>query len=532
LPGIPKIKTQSRLDLDLSGEWYIKQLPNASFSANLSPGNWAFSEQSNLQLSVDKMLVEAKFSQKNILANINLSGNKMGNLSASLEGQSGVYADSLTRPIQGELLIERFDLAVFKALVPQLDILQGGLDGQVKIDGTLGKPLLNGELTLKNGALKDESLPVALSAIEQSISLKGQRAEFKGSYKLGQGLGEMEGDIAWVPTFNGNLQISGDELEIDYQSMIKAKVSPNINLMFAANNLAINGEVTIPYARVKVRELPKGAISPSKDVILVEKQGELNTSQQSMAVNVLVNVDPLGSNEVKLDAFGFTTDLQGELRLQNNKSEIFGSGSMQLVNGRYKAYGQNLIIREGDLLFTRTLERPFLNFEAVRDPDLTSDNVVAGLRVEGVAQNPIISVFSEPVMEQQQILSYMLTGSGLGESSGINQDTILANALLSLGVGRSENLISKVGNKLGFEDVNLDTSGQGDDTQLSLTGTVAPGVQIRYGVGVFDSISEVAIRYELMPKLYIEAVSGLSNAIDIYYQFSLEGSQNKRATDD
>jgi translocation and assembly module TamB len=531
-PGIPKIQTQSRLDVDMLGEWNIEQRPNVSFSANLSPGDWVFSEPSNLQLSVDKMLVEAQMTQNNILANIILSGNKMGTLSASLEGQSGVYADPLTRPIQGELSIERFDLAVFKAFIPQLDILQGGLDGQVKIDGTLDKPLLNGELTLKNGALKDESLPVALSAIEQSISLKGQQAEFKGSYKLGQGLGEMEGDIAWVPTFNGNVQISGDDLEIDYQSMIKAKVSPNINLMFAPNNLAINGEVTIPYARVKVRELPKGSISPSKDVILVEKQGELNTSQQSMAVNVLVNVDPLGSNEVKLDAFGFTTDLQGELRLQNNKSEIFGSGTMQLVNGRYKAYGQNLIIREGDILFTRTLERPFLNFEAVRDPNLTSDNVVAGLRVEGVAQNPIISVFSEPVMEQQQILSYMLTGSDLGESSGINQDTILANALLSLGVGRSENLISKVGNKFGFEDVNLDTSGQGGDTQLSLTGTVAPGVQIRYGVGVFDSISEVAIRYELLPKLYIEAVNGRSNAIDIYYQFSIEGSQNKRATDD
>jgi translocation and assembly module TamB len=81
--------------------------------------------------------------------------------------------------------------------------------------------------------------------------------------------------------------------------------------------------------------------------------------------------------------------------------------------------------------------------------------------------------------------------------------------------------------------VNLDTSGQGDDTQLSLTGTIAPGVQLRYGVGVFDSLSEVAIRYELIPRLYIEAVSGgASYAIDIYYQFSVEGSQNKQLTDD
>jgi translocation and assembly module TamB len=532
MPGMPEIQTKSRLNLDMSGDWDIEQLPNANLSASLSSGDWVFIEQNNLKLTLDETLVNAHINQKNILANIHLSGNKIGSLSANLEGQSGVYAEPLTRPIQGELLIERFDLTAFKALVPQLDVLQGDINGQAQIDGTLGNPLLTGELTLANGALKDESLPVSLSAIEQSIKLKGQSADFNGTYKLGKGLGEMHGDIAWTPTFKGNLHISGEELEFDYQSMIKAKVSPNISLMFAPNNLEIKGEVTIPYARVKVRELPKDTISPSKDVILVEKQAELNASQQRLALNVLLKVDPLRNNNVKLDAFGLTTDLRGELQLQNNKTDIFGSGEVQLVNGRYRAYGQNLIIREGDILFTSSLDRPFLNVEAVRDPNLTSDAVIAGLRVEGVAQNPSISVFSEPIMEQQQILSYMLTGRGMGESSGDSQDTILTNALLSLGLGQSENLISKVGNKLGFEDVNLDTLGQGDSTQLSLTGTIAPGVQLRYGVGVFDSISEVAIRYELIPKLYIEAVSGVSNAIDIYYQFSIEGSQNKQLADD
>jgi translocation and assembly module TamB len=532
IPSMSEIQTKSRLNLELSGDWDMEQLPNANLNASLSPADWVFKEQNNLKLTLDETLVNAQITQNNILANINLSGNKIGVLSTSLEGQSGVYDDPLTRPIRGELLIERFDLAAFKALLPQLDVLQGEINGQALIDGTLGSPLLTGELTLAKGELKDESLPVALSAIEQSIKLKGKSADFKGSYKLGKGQGEMFGDIAWIPTLKGNLHLSGEELEFDYQSMIKAKVSPNISLMFEPNNLEINGEVTIPYARVKVRELPKGSISPSKDVILVEKQAELDASQQRLALNVLLNVDPLSSNNVKLDAFGLTTDLQGELRLQNNKIEIFGNGEVQLVNGRYRAYGQNLIIREGDILFTSSLARPFLNIEAVRDPVLTSDSVIAGLRVEGVAQNPKISVFSEPVMEQQQILSYMLTGRGMGESSGDSQDTILTNALLSLGLGQSENLISKVGNKLGFEDVNIETSGQGDSTQLSLTGTIAPGVQLRYGVGVFDSISEVAIRYELIPKLYIEAISGVSTAIEIYYQFSIEGSQNQRANDD
>jgi translocation and assembly module TamB len=528
VPGMPTIQTNSRLNLDMSGEWDIAQLPHANLRANLSSGDWVFSEQDNFQLTLDETLVEAQITPKNILAKINLSGNQVGSLSASIQGQSGVYADPLSRPIQGELLIERFDLAALKVLVPQLDVLQGGINGQVQIDGTLDNPLLTGELKLSNGALKDESLPVALSAIEQSISLKGQRADFNGSYKLGKGLGKMQGNIVWLPTLKGHVHLSGEALEFDYQNTIKAKVSPNINLMFEPNHLELVGEVVVPYARVKVRELPKGAISPSKDVVLVEKQAEQNTAQQKLVLNVLLKLDPLERQEVKLDAFGLTTDLQGQLRLQNNNAVIFGSGEVQLVHGRYRAYGQNLVIRDGDILFTNALGRPYLNIEAVRDPKLTEDDVIAGLLVVGMAQNPTVTVFSEPVMEQQQILSYMLTGRSLNESSGDSQDTLLTNALLSLGLGQSENIISKVGNTLGFEDVSLDTSGQGDSTQLSLTGTVAPGVQLRYGVGVFDSISEVAIRYQLLPKLYIEAVSGASNAIDLYYQFSLDGSQKKQ----
>lgn len=131
-------------------------------------------------------------------------------------------------------------------------------------------------------------------------------------------------------------------------------------------------------------------------------------------------------------------------------------------------------------------------------------------------------------MEQQQSLSYMLTGRGLGQSSGDSQETVLANMLLGFGLGQSENMVTNIGQKLGFKDVNLDTSGQGENTQLSVSGYVAPGVQLRYGVGVFNTASEVAIRYELLPQLYIEAVSGLSNALDIYYSFSIEGSQNKK----
>ena len=49
---------------------------------------------------------------------------------------------------------------------------------------------------------------------------------------------------------------------------------------------------------------------------------------------------------------------------------------------------KKLVIRDGDILFTNALGRPYLNIEAVRDPKLTEDDVIAGLLVVGMAQKP------------------------------------------------------------------------------------------------------------------------------------------------
>ncbi|MEP1870258.1 MAG: translocation/assembly module TamB domain-containing protein [Paraglaciecola sp.] len=532
MPTLPALQTNSRLALESSGTWDIQSLPIATVNVGLSPAKWTFTAQDNFQIDIQDLSLSASTNADDIRVDLNFIGPEIGQFTSSIQAQPASLDGILGSPIKGELLISEFNLAPFLALAPQLEVLQGVIKGQSEVLGTVSSPLLKGELAWVNGELKGESLPVWLSDIQQKIVLNGNHADFSGSYRLGKGPGELKGQIAWVPSLSGNLNISGNALEFDYQNIVKASISPDVTVEFVADNVAVNGEISIPYARVKVRDLPQGAVSLSDDVILVEQEAQKQQSAQKLALDLLIKVDPLKADEVKLDAFGLTTDLQGQLRLRNKKADLLASGEIQLVNGKYKAYGQNLVIREGDILFNTTLDKPYLNIEAIRDPDLTEDDVVAGLRVEGGVESPTVTVFSEPEMEQQQSLSYILTGRGLGDSSDDSQDTILTNALLSLGLGQSENLVSKAGNKLGFQDVSLDTSGQGDDTQLSLTGTISPGVQLRYGVGVFDSESEVAIRYELLPKLYLEAVSGLESTLDIYYQFSLGNNENMNLNED
>ena len=69
--------------------------------------------------------------------------------------------------------------------------------------------------------------------------------------------------------------------------------------------------------------------------------------------------------------------------------------------------------------------------------------------------------------------------------------------------------------------MKLDTAGSGDESQVTVSGYIRPGLQVKYGVGIFNSVGEFTVRYRLMTDLYVEAVSGLDSAVDLLYQFEL-----------
>ena len=124
-------------------------------------------------------------------------------------------------------------------------------------------------------------------------------------------------------------------------------------------------------------------------------------------------------------------------------------------------------------------------------------------------------------MDRSQALSYVLNGQPLGDGD-TNTDAMLTQILLAQGLNRSEGFVSRVGETFGLSDITLNSKGSGDDTKVEIAGYIAPGIQVKYSVGVFESISEVAVRYQILQKLYIEVTSGLYDTLDILYRFDVD----------
>ena len=124
-------------------------------------------------------------------------------------------------------------------------------------------------------------------------------------------------------------------------------------------------------------------------------------------------------------------------------------------------------------------------------------------------------------MSQNEILSYILYGHGLEETSSGSSSDSSAQLLIALGVGSTAGLVNSITGALGMNQVQFGSTGTGDDTQVGVQSYITRDIRISYGYGVFTSVGEFRLRYELVRKLYLEFISSVDQAVDLVYSFEI-----------
>ena len=413
------------------------------------------------------------------------------------------------KAISGDFRLSNVDLSVARPFVAQVDRLEGQLNGNGRLSGTLAEPQINGELNLSGGQIAGSELPVSFEQLQVRAIVDGEQLRLDGDWRSGeQGRGEIGGTVDWRNALDLDIRVSGSRLPVIVEPYAELEVEPDLRLQLADDQLAIVGKVSVPRGDITVRELPPSTVTVSKDVVIIGQEAEETKAPIAMRMDVQVEV---GRDRLRFSGFGLTADLAGYLHIGN---DLDTRGELNLNNGRYRAYGQRLTIRKAQLLFTGVLSQPFLDIEAIRR--IEADNVIAGLRISGSAEQPRVDVFAEPAMSQEQALSYLVLGRPLGADSGDNN--MLAQAALGLGLAGSASVTGNVAQRLGIQDFQLDTQGSGADTSVVASGRLTERLTLRYGVGVFEPANTVALRYQLTKRIFLEAASGLASSLDVFYR--------------
>ncbi|MGY4106389.1 autotransporter assembly complex protein TamB [Aeromonas encheleia] len=509
-PWLPdNFRWQAVLSADGRASWRGSQ-PTLHARVRTTAGTFVADE---LKTDYQQLELGVDFERQQAAVRIDFASRQIGNIDTEMLIREPAGRGNLS----GQLKFDSLKLTTFAPLIPEVRTLQGIISADARFDGTLASPLLYGELNLRDGEVQTHSDMVTLSKLVTRLKIEGNRAELDGSMLVGKGPLALGGWLSWARLpVTGSLTIQGKDLEAQYPGMGRVRVTPDIAISLGEET-RISGQVDIPWSRILVKSLPESAVALSDDVTVIydDVPPLPKTAPLPMEIKLAIRL----GDDVRLEAMGLKTKVAGALNIRQDPSKpLSGNGQLVLNEGRFKAYGQNLIIKDGRILFSGPIDQPYLNIEAYRDPDTIEDNVTVGVRVTGPAAKPKITVYSEPMMTQSEQLSYLLRGKGLqtsGEDGGFN------GLLVAGAVSQANGVVSSIGESLGMSDVALDTAGSGDDTQVTLSAYLLPGLQFQYGVGVFSPIAEFKLRYEVLPRLYLQAVSGVAQAVDIFYRFTL-----------
>ena len=434
-----------------------------------------------------------------------------------LKGYNPLTTAVNEQPINGEINANISDLGLIDNLFDDIQGLQGEIKINSRIGGTLVKPQLAGALRLQNTKLQIPRLGLSLTDVQFDANSSGtDTLNYRLQAHSGDGTIEAKGETqlnahtGWLT----EIALTGEMFEVSRIPEARVLVSPNLKIKMAHRELWLNGEVLVPQARLEPKEFSSATTTSSDVVIIGTETTRLKPWRLHNRVRLILG------DRVSLYGFGFEGNINGNLLLIDEPGKITAaSGELNVIEGRYRAYGQRLDIEQGRLLFAGgPVTNPALDLRAVRH----IQDITAGIKVYGPLRQPQFELFSTPVMDQTDALAYLVLGAPLEQTTSNSDGAIMAQAALAIGLKGGDFLARNIGNQFGIEEMRIESSENGEQASLVMGRYLTPRLYVGYGVGIIDATNTLTMRYQLSQHWQIKAESGINQSADMIYTIDSE----------
>ena len=507
-----------RADAKATLRWTAPEVKSAEASLELMSRSLAFTFADAPQpIKLDQTKIQASFTPQKARVQSFLTLSDGG----AVEADISVLEPFARKELAGSVKAQDLDLAqfntVFQSMPPRL-AARGRISADISPRGTLARPELFGDVKLTDFTTRGRAMPFELKPSRARLHLNGTQTTLTAILNTAQGDLRIRGSAEWSDPENptAKVAVNGRDVLVNLPPYVSAHITPDVEASLSRKRLKLSGSVLVDQAHVALEKLPAQAVSASADEELVKPKQSGAKADDPLRIESSL-VIRLGE-DVNLTAFGLTSDLEGALTLKQHGEALGLSGTLNLIDGTFKAYGQDLVISKGHVTFAGPVNKPILNIEAIRNPESIDDYVTAGIRITGPSTFPKTEIFSDPPMSQAEAMSYIMRGQSL-ESADNSDNEALTAALLSVGLSQTGQFVSEVAHLLKVIDLNVSTTGAGDDYQVVVSGYVLPGLQVKYSMGLFDSIATITVRYRLLAQLFVEASSGAAHSLDLLYSF-------------
>jgi translocation and assembly module TamB len=338
------------------------------------------------------------------------------------------------------------------------------------VRGSLSDPQINGLASVSGATIFDPLSNLRLENVGLIAGLNGDRADIQrfNARLSGGGSVSLSGSVSLRGDFPADLRIGLDGARYTDGQTFSARASGQLALTGPMlSQPLVSGEIDLERVEILVPETIGGAddllnvvhIAPPPDVAqTLARFHNAQGREDSAGPPVIVTLDVLvrAPNRIFVRGRGLDAELGGQVRVTGPITDIRPVGSFELRRGRLALLGRRIVLDEGSITLTGTLN-PRLNFVA----RTRSGEVTAIIRITGRVSDLDVAFSSEPSSPDDEVLAQVIFGRSVGELSPF-QIAQLAAAAAELTGGAAPGLVSGLRAGTGLDDLDVVADGDGN----------------------------------------------------------------------
>lgn len=397
-------------------------------------------------------------------------------------------------PVQGSLNIQLPQLAWLGAFSPEVDLTDASVQAQLALSGVLGEPQLDGDAQLQVASVLLNTPDIRLQQTQLQMTGTTAGLELRGSTSMSGEPVQLAVDVSWLNELRASGSLQGHNLLVSDSTTALVRVSPDLTFDYQENLVKVRGRVVVPSADIRLQQVPSGAITVTPDQVLVDSS---EVAEVALPVDLDARLDIELGDEVRFSGLGLEAQFSGKLKVQQEPKRLArGTGEINITQGSYSAYGQNLNIERGRLIFAGgVLTEPGLDVRAVRQ---ATPDVAVGVDVRGSLADPRLTLFSTPALPESDQLSYLVLGRPMSGGTA-SERSVLQQAALALGVKGGKLITERLSKSLAVDNIGIESAPGEDNDQAALVigKYLSPKLYVSYGYGLFEPISTLRLEYQL-----------------------------------
>lgn len=404
--------------------------------------------------------------------------------------------------LDGEIFLKANAGSLAPIFLPAGHKLEGGIDVNGKIGGTIATPDIRGQARLNDGTYFFTPYGVDLYDLNIAAGLTQNGVELETLSANGPKGGKLNGSgiFSFNEKQNTNMNLTLDNFQIADSEKLEGIFSADINLDGDSDGYLLSGDINLGQFDIIIPERFKSNI-PELNIVEKDEQKKPKDELKQFKLDLSIIAD----NQIFVRGWGLDAEFGGEIDVNGTLDSPLFDGDLSARRGRYEEFGRRFVLDQAYLRFQGTIPpSPYLDIIATTD----ADDIQASVNLSGSIEDPKIKLSSVPSLPEDEILSRVLFGKNIQKITPFQAIQLKQTLDRFTGNGGSGfDPLGKLRDLTGLDDIRVDTDDEGQ-ASVGAGKYLTEDVYLELEKGAGEQSGTANIQVEITPSISLESEVG------------------------